>query len=527
MSFVRPQRPVVPPAPNAGNYWGQYEAAGDLPNTPAGDFQLTDLQVGDIAYVTGDGLLYFCTINTVGAAMWSSLSAGGAPVVPDGTTFVLTNSLNTNDNLLITRTFAGAGDAIDVNMGAGGELVTGNAFDGAMGTGASGNAINIVDAGSGESLFINKTGGSGSAVTVQDSGSTVFSISHDGTTAFTPSAGTDFTVDTTGAGAISLDSAAASNFIVSGAAADLTLGARGATITLNEAGDTTLNGGFTATSIIGALNELLTGGGAATMQQTYDAGPDITETAADGGINIDAGTFAAGNIAEPVLSLTNTQTTPGENVLALAFLPSGVPTGGRALDINTNDNAHNAGRFAIQITNADTSEACAIEYDRINPNGMLTDWFILPAATAAATVGINIDIRAGESGGGAAGGALFLRGGLGPAAGDDGGNIEIEAGTGTGGGDGGDVLIDGGATGAGVVGAVTIAGINGGVVSIGSAGGSTISVFGAGGSAQTAAYTPTNVTTDRSFDANSTTLNEIADVLGTLIADLQAFGWLG
>jgi len=35
------------------------------------------------------------------------------------------------------------------------------------------------------------------------------------------------------------------------------------------------------------------------------------------------------------------------------------------------------------------------------------------------------------------------------------------------------------------------------------------------------AYTPTNVTTDRSFDANSTTLDEIADVLGTLIADLQ------
>ena len=35
------------------------------------------------------------------------------------------------------------------------------------------------------------------------------------------------------------------------------------------------------------------------------------------------------------------------------------------------------------------------------------------------------------------------------------------------------------------------------------------------------AYTPTNVSSDRSFDANSTTLDEIADVLGTLIADLQ------
>jgi hypothetical protein len=38
------------------------------------------------------------------------------------------------------------------------------------------------------------------------------------------------------------------------------------------------------------------------------------------------------------------------------------------------------------------------------------------------------------------------------------------------------------------------------------------------------AYTPTNVTTDRSYDANSTSIDEIADVLGTLIADLQSKG---
>jgi hypothetical protein len=41
------------------------------------------------------------------------------------------------------------------------------------------------------------------------------------------------------------------------------------------------------------------------------------------------------------------------------------------------------------------------------------------------------------------------------------------------------------------------------------------------------AYTPTNVTTDRSYDANSTTTDELADVLGTVIADLQAVGILG
>jgi hypothetical protein len=44
--------------------------------------------------------------------------------------------------------------------------------------------------------------------------------------------------------------------------------------------------------------------------------------------------------------------------------------------------------------------------------------------------------------------------------------------------------------------------------------------------AQPAAYTPTNVTPDRSYDANATTVDELADVLGTLIADLQAYGLL-
>ncbi len=35
-------------------------------------------------------------------------------------------------------------------------------------------------------------------------------------------------------------------------------------------------------------------------------------------------------------------------------------------------------------------------------------------------------------------------------------------------------------------------------------------------------YTPTNVNTDRAFDADSTSTEELADVIGTIIADLQA-----
>ena len=39
-----------------------------------------------------------------------------------------------------------------------------------------------------------------------------------------------------------------------------------------------------------------------------------------------------------------------------------------------------------------------------------------------------------------------------------------------------------------------------------------------------AAYTVTNNTPDRGFDSNSTSVNEMADVLGTVIADLITAG---
>lgn len=40
------------------------------------------------------------------------------------------------------------------------------------------------------------------------------------------------------------------------------------------------------------------------------------------------------------------------------------------------------------------------------------------------------------------------------------------------------------------------------------------------------AYTPTNVSTDRSFDCDTVAVAELADVVATLIADLQAKGIL-
>lgn len=40
-------------------------------------------------------------------------------------------------------------------------------------------------------------------------------------------------------------------------------------------------------------------------------------------------------------------------------------------------------------------------------------------------------------------------------------------------------------------------------------------------------YSTSNVTTTRIFDADATTLAELADVVGTLIEDMKAKGYLG
>jgi hypothetical protein len=53
-----------------------------------------------------------------------------------------------------------------------------------------------------------------------------------------------------------------------------------------------------------------------------------------------------------------------------------------------------------------------------------------------------------------------------------------------------------------------------------------ISFFGQTPAARVAAYTPTNVTTDRSYDADTVVVAELADVVGTLIADLKTYGLL-
>lgn len=57
--------------------------------------------------------------------------------------------------------------------------------------------------------------------------------------------------------------------------------------------------------------------------------------------------------------------------------------------------------------------------------------------------------------------------------------------------------------------------------------GTTVGFYGVTPVARSSAYTPTNVTTDRSYDANATTIDELADVVGTLVQDLQQIGLIG
>ncbi len=54
--------------------------------------------------------------------------------------------------------------------------------------------------------------------------------------------------------------------------------------------------------------------------------------------------------------------------------------------------------------------------------------------------------------------------------------------------------------------------------------GTTVGLFGVTPAVRPAAYTVTNLTTDRTYDADLSSTADLADVLGTLIADLRTLG---
>lgn len=66
----------------------------------------------------------------------------------------------------------------------------------------------------------------------------------------------------------------------------------------------------------------------------------------------------------------------------------------------------------------------------------------------------------------------------------------------------------------------------GGNASIGAVG-SSVGFYGAAPVVRSSAYTVTNVTTDRTLNTNATTVDELANVVGTLISDLKTMGLIG
>lgn len=294
---------------------------------------------GSLWIKTGAGATAWTQAATGSSSLQTAYEALNTVAVTSAEgSITFSNAADVTDVLTVNRTFAGAGTGVAINMGAGGQAVTGKGLfvsAGASSTGeaiavstsGSGAGISSLTSGAGAALVLNSTS-TGNILDAQDSGTTVFFIDSNGAISALPTPTQNFLVEAKAAGGsvsittvasaiytgsagdiqlasvasgggqtagsvlvgstgisgatssgvaiyagspvtspsageitidatanVSIDAATASNFTVSGATEDLTLGARGTTITLNQSGNTSLVG-FTATSIIGALNEV-------------------------------------------------------------------------------------------------------------------------------------------------------------------------------------------------------------------------------------------------------------------------------
>lgn len=55
-----------------GTHWGTYASTAQLPNVAGATRQNVNVSLGDLAWVTGDGL-YVCTDATFGAGVWARI----------------------------------------------------------------------------------------------------------------------------------------------------------------------------------------------------------------------------------------------------------------------------------------------------------------------------------------------------------------------------------------------------------------------------------------------------------------------
>lgn len=230
------------------------EGQGDLKFLPTGAFSL----VADISGCTGtaDGFqilngsddvkILYTGANTIGAGFkvddFSVLAASGFQLSSSGASAIDTTAANLS---IVTATsgtmLLDAVAILDINVGSN--------FD-----------IDVTSAYTLDANSFTITGGAASTITVTDSNTlTIQTTGSNGGGHIIIDALNNLDLDcvtgTWDATTISLDATGASNFTVSGVSADLTLGARGATITVNESGQTTFS--TTSQSITGSVAEVI------------------------------------------------------------------------------------------------------------------------------------------------------------------------------------------------------------------------------------------------------------------------------
>lgn len=233
-------------------------------------------------------------------------------------------------------------------------------------------------------------------------------------------AGNNITLDTA---SISLAATDASNFTVTGLTNDLTLGARDATITLNESGDTTLSG-YTATSIIGALNEV--------KGEVVTAGTGLTKSGTDirvgdgstgdiNGINRAAGDISAAvddstvEISANLIQVKNLGITTGKlaaTCVTAAKLGSDVAgdglTGGNGSDLDVQADTTGGANLAEAINVSANGVAVKVDASTIDGNG--SDQLYIPNGGVTETQ-LNTSVAGtGITGGGGSALALDITG---------------------------------------------------------------------------------------------------------------------
>jgi hypothetical protein len=280
--------------------------------------------------------LSFSTLATGTSTLQQAYEAGNTVSVTTAEgTIDFSNSTDATDVLTVSRTFAGAGEAITLNMGA---STTGIGFDVNITAGATGNAVDVANAGGGDAVFVNNTG-AGAALTIQDGGTDVLDVAATGAVTITPTSGTNATITVAGAGVVdvnagaggvTVDATAGSIALATTTSGNITAASAG-TFLADAAGVLELNSSGAAISIGNDADAFAINVGTGAAARTVTVGNATGATALDfnsgtggvtidtvsGGISIDAAAGAS-NFTVAGAALTLSTTTSGDVVVAAA-----------------------------------------------------------------------------------------------------------------------------------------------------------------------------------------------------------------